>query len=134
MLLQREEEQEESNKDKGKQPDYSLHPSYNISEDINTSKNTKKEDFYLTKSDKLDSSEIILTLAGSSEQKGFCGNDELNFNCLENNKRKIFELNGLDPSDEGKIVKKAKITHNTSLLDDYADISCEPLDIIDFDG
>jgi hypothetical protein len=125
-------EQEEFNK--GKQPDSSLHPSYNISEDIYTSKITKKEDFNLIKSDKLNSSEILITHTGSSEQKGFCGNDELIFNSLENKKRKFSEFNELDLCDEDKIVKKLKINHNTSLLDDYADISCEPLDIIDFDG
>ena len=91
-------EQEESN-DKGKQPDFSLHPSYYISQDINSNSITQKDDFNL------------LT-----------------------NKRKFSDFNGLDPCDEGKIVKKAKITHNTSLLDDYADVSCEPLDIIDLDG
>lgn len=91
-------EQEESN-DKGKQPDYSLHPSYNISQEINNNSIAQKEDFNL------------LT-----------------------NKRKFSDVNGLDPCDEGKVVKKAKITHNTSLLDDYADVSCEPLDIIDLDG
>lgn len=102
LLLQRDEEQE---KDKGKEPDYSLHPSYNLSQD------SKKEDF------KFNSSQIFYT-------------DSSNLA----NKRKFSEFNGLDICDEGKIIKKAKITHNSSLLDDYADISCEPLDIIDFDG
>ena len=97
-LLLEQEEQEESN-DKGKEPDYSLHPSYNISQEINNNSIAQKEDFNL------------LT-----------------------NKRKFSDVNGLDLCDEGKIVKKAKITHNTSLLDDYADVSCEPLDIIDLDG
>jgi hypothetical protein len=57
------------------------------------------------------------------------------FNSLTNNKRKFSEFNDIDPCDEGKIIKKAKFSHDTScLLDDFADISCEPLDIIDLDG
>jgi hypothetical protein len=113
LLLQQDEEY---NKDKGKEPDYSLHPSYNISEIINNNNITKKDDFLFIKSDLLDYT------------------DKLDFKCLESKKRKIYEINDLDVYDEGKIVKKTKTSHNTSLLDDYADISCEPLDIIDFDG
>src|SRR5690625_2636489 len=128
LLLQQEEE--ELNKEKGKEPDYSLHPSYNISEDINSDNITQKEDI---KPGNLKNSQILFRQTDSSEQKEFCGNDELNLNNLAN-KRKFSDLNGTDLCDEGKIIKKAKITHNTSLLDDYADISCEPLDIIDFDG
>jgi hypothetical protein len=122
LLLQQQEE--ESNKDKGKQPDYSLHYSYNYSQDINN------KDF---KSNNLKTNEILYTNIGLYKQKGVYDNDNLSFNCLEN-KRKFSDINGLDIYDEGKIVKKAKIYHNTSLLDDYADISCEPLDIIDLDG
>jgi hypothetical protein len=121
-LLQQQEE--ESNKDKGKQPDYSLHYSNNYSQDINN------KDF---KSNNLKTNEILYTNIGLYKQKGVYDNDNLSFNCLEN-KRKFSDINGLDIYDEGKIVKKAKIYHNTSLLDDYADISCEPLDIIDLDG
>lgn len=113
LLLQQDEEY---NKDKGKEPDYSLHPSYNRSEIINNNNMTKKDDFLFIKSDKLNYT------------------DELDFNCLDSKKRNIYQINGLDICDEGKIVKKAKTSHNTSLVDDYADISCEPLDIIDLDG
>ena len=83
---------------------------------------------------KLNSSWNIKYNIDSSEQIGFYVIHELNFNCLENKKRKFSEINGLDLCDENKIVKKTKINHNTSLLDDFADISCEPLDIIDLDG
>jgi hypothetical protein len=136
LLLQEEErynlllQEEEFNKDKGKQPDLSLHPYY-ISEDGNTSKITQKEDFNLINYDKPESSKMLLT--DSSNLQEFCVNDELPFNLA--NKRKFSDFNGLDICDEGKILKKVKISHNTSsLLDDFADISCEPLDIIDFDG
>ena len=95
LLIQ---QQEESNIDKGKQPDYSFHPSYDISSDI-------------------------------------CPNKALQmFSGLAIKKRKFSDLNGSDLCDDGKILKKAKITDNSSLLDDFADVSCEPLDIIDFDG
>lgn len=130
LLLQQQEE--ESNKDKGKQPDYSLHPSYNRSEDINLSK-IYPEDFNLIKSGSLNSNQIIYTQTGSYKEFSV-NDDELIFNCSANKKRKFSDINDLDLCDEGKIIKKAKITHNTSLLDDFADISCEPLDIIDLDG
>jgi hypothetical protein len=130
LLLQQEEE---STKDKGKAPDYSLHPNI-LSEDINSSKNSQTEDFKLIKSGNLNYSQILYTDTNSYEKLGFSGNVELNFNSLANNKRKFSDLNGLDHCDEGKIIKKAKITDNSSLLDDFADVSCEPLDIIDLDG
>lgn len=93
LLLQQDEE---SNNDKGKQPDYTLHPWYNTHENIN--------------------------------------GDELKFNCLDSKKRKFYEINDLEFYDEGKIIKKVKINHNSSLLDDFADVSCEPIDIMDLDG
>lgn len=97
-LLIQQQEQEDSNIDKGKQPDYSFHPSYDISSDIYPNK--------------------VLQM----------------FSGLAIKKRKFSDLNGSDLCDDGKILKKAKITDNSSLLDDFADVSCEPLDIIDFDG
>lgn len=126
LLLQQEEE---STKDKGKYPDYSLHP-YMLSENINTSKTSQSEILKLIKSGNLNSSQKLYTDTSSSEKLGFSGNVELNFN----KKRKFSDLNGIDHCDEGKIIKKAKISDNSSLLDDYADVSCEPLDIIDLDG
>jgi hypothetical protein len=126
------EEEEENSKDKGKQPDYSLHPSYNVSEDINSSKTNQKEGFYFIKTSNLNSSEILYTQTGCSDHKEFYDNYE--FNYLANKKRKFSDFNDTDQYDEGKIIKKAKITDNSSIIDDYADISCEPLDIIDLDG
>jgi hypothetical protein len=130
LLLQ----EEESNKDKGKQPDYSVHPSYNKSEDINYKKISSQDDFNLTNTGNLNSNKILYEDTYSSEKKGFFNNDKLNFNCLESKKRKFSEFNEEDLFDEGKIIKKAKISHNSSLIDDFADVSCEPLDIIDLDG
>jgi hypothetical protein len=127
-------DEEEYSKDKGKEPDYSLHPSYNISENINYSKIFQKEDSYLIKSSNLNTSQILSTQTGTYEHKEFCDNHELNFNYLANKKRKFSDFNDTGLYDEGKIIKKAKITDNTSIIDDYADLSCEPLDIIDLDG
>jgi len=56
------------------------------------------------------------------------------FSRLGIKKRKFSDLNGSNLCDEGKIIKKAKITDNSSLLDDFADVSCEPMDIMDLDG
>jgi hypothetical protein len=128
------EREEEYSKDKGKEPDYSLHPTYNLSEDINNSKIYIKEDFNLIKSNNFKNGQKLLTYPCSSEQQGFCGNSELDLNSLGNKKRKFSDFNDTDHYDEGKILKKVKIADNSSLIDDYADVSCEPLDIIDLDG
>jgi hypothetical protein len=97
-LLMLEQEQEESNNDKGKQPDYGFYHSCDISHEVYPNK-------------------VFQT-----------------FNRLAIKKRKLSDLNGSDLCDEDKILKKAKITDNSSLLDDYADVSCEPFDIMDLDG